>query len=72
MHGKEISVGVVSCQRCGKDHPDMKFKELLNPADKWTHFGMCPGTDQPVLLMIRCSSTIPPSAPLGSDIGTKF
>ncbi len=44
-----MKVTVRRCQRCGKNH-QMVFAKLTNPADEWTHWGLCPNTKEPVLL----------------------
>lgn len=43
-------VDVKSCQRCGSDHPKLAFRKLANPANEWTHWALCPASQQPVLL----------------------
>ena len=48
---------VWGCQRCGRDHEDLEFEELKNPADEWKFWAMCPLTNQPVLLCIVESPT---------------
>ena len=49
-----VTATVRHCARCGTDH-QMEFREFTRPnvdADgtEWTHWGMCPVTDEPVLM----------------------
>lgn len=46
----DIVVNVKACQRCGENHDGMVFSKLANPADEYTHWGVCPQKHQPVLL----------------------
>ncbi len=48
-----VHVHVKRCQRCGEDHDNLEFVPLFNPADDFTHWTMCPKTNQPVTLAIR-------------------
>lgn len=50
--GALVRVGVRSCQRCEQDH-EMEFRLLSNPADEFTHWGLCPTLAEPVLLAMR-------------------
>lgn len=50
---------VKSCARCGKDHSKLLFTEFDNPVrlekgnyHVWTHWSMCPDSNQPILLTI--------------------
>jgi hypothetical protein len=45
---------VISCARCGQDH-EVEFKKFQRPIEDsdstvWTHWGICPNTDEPILL----------------------
>ena len=40
---------VKGCQRCGTDH-EIEFRHLTNPADEWNWWGVCPVTNEPVLM----------------------
>lgn len=41
---------VTGCTRCGQDH-EIEFQEFKNgPAGKYTHWGLCENTGDPVLL----------------------
>lgn len=48
----QMSINVKKCQRCGKDHDAMEFKQLSNPSNEFSRFGFCPITNQPVLLAV--------------------
>jgi len=41
------------CARCGKDHAQLEFRPLANAPDEWTHWAMCPETNEPVLVRMR-------------------
>jgi hypothetical protein len=44
------TVDVNKCQRCGQDHAQVDFELLANPADEFTHWALCPVSQQPILL----------------------
>lgn len=50
--GALTRIVVRSCQRCGQDH-EMSFRPLSNPADEFTHWGLCPTLAEPVVLAMR-------------------
>ena len=45
-----IVVRVMQCARCGGDHDEVEFNPLTNAPQDVSHFGMCPTTDEPILL----------------------
>jgi hypothetical protein len=45
-----ITVRVLQCARCGGDHAEVEFHPLTNPPEDVSHFGMCPTSDEPILL----------------------
>lgn len=58
---------VIRCARCGQDHPseaeprEIEFKRFRRPIREndgtiWTHWGLCPVTGEPVLLLMRETS----------------
>jgi hypothetical protein len=47
-----MQVSIKNCARCGEDHELLDFKLLSNPIAEWTHFSICPKTDEPILLEI--------------------
>ena len=47
-------VDVKNCPRCGQDHNEMSFTPLVAPSNQWTHWGMCPVKDEPLLLAHEC------------------
>jgi len=58
---KEFTIAVLSCARCGKDHPRVLFKKFTRPvkddsegilSSAYTHWGMCPNKKEPILLTI--------------------
>lgn len=51
LEAARVPVRVVECQRCGSDHW-MSFTPLGNPTDRFSWWGLCPETGQPVLLAI--------------------
>jgi len=46
-----MNVSIEECARCGLNHKSLDFNELTN-AGEWTHWVMCPETNQPILLKI--------------------
>lgn len=50
-----IFKGVVSCSRCGHDHPELEFKPLVgrpmvdSDGVVWTHWTICPETGDPIM-----------------------
>ena len=51
-----MKINVKSCARCGNNHDKLPFELLNNPTDEFNHWGMCPKTNQPILLAIMQSS----------------
>ena len=47
-----IKVDVKCCQRCGFDHDQLRFTQLIDPVDEWGHWAICPNTHQPILVKI--------------------
>ena len=49
---------VTNCARCGKDHEDILFEELIRPVKDdndvvlFTHWTACPTNGQPILNLI--------------------
>ena len=50
-----ITTNVGECARCGEDHNDIKFKELIRPIKdndgRWTHWALCPTNKEPIIMM---------------------
>lgn len=49
---QEFKAKVVRCARCGKDHKSVRFYPLDNH-EKYTHFGNCSRTGQPILMIVK-------------------
>lgn len=55
-----VTTDVLSCARCGEDHERVEFEALYRPIGimrsdppiTFTHWAMCPGVLQPILLHI--------------------
>ena len=47
-----FSVKVERCQRCRENHR-IDMSQLANPADEYGWWGMCPITNQPVLMKME-------------------
>ena len=47
-----MNSNINSCQRCGQDHIAVPFWPLSNPADCFTYWGLCPSTNEPVMLAV--------------------
>lgn len=47
-------VKIKKCVRCGESHPRVEFKEFINMPVRlpYTHWGMCPVTNEPILMYI--------------------
>lgn len=52
MKKNTLKIDVQRCARCGQNHTLLVFKPM-NDHDTYSHFAMCPTTDQPVLLYIQ-------------------
>lgn len=50
---KNFSASVNRCARCGQDHELVAFNVLLNHPEDITHFGTCPNTQQPILMLMK-------------------
>jgi hypothetical protein len=52
---------VKTCARCGGNHREILFRKFKQPiqADKvWTHWGICPKTHEPILMLFSKDSTM--------------
>lgn len=47
-----MPVDVNKCQRCGKDHSQLLFYPLANPADLYKWWSICPVTQQPLMVKV--------------------
>lgn len=59
-----MTVDVVNCARCGKDHDRLQFNELKRPmivefeldgmkkAERYAYWGSCPITSEPIMLQV--------------------
>lgn len=48
---KEMIVPVINnCARCGGNHHKVYFREFYRPHNEWTHWGLCPKTNEPIML----------------------
>lgn len=54
-----MKIDVSGCQRCGRDHAGLEFRELTNPADDWRWWATCPETGEPVLARVLARFEIP-------------
>ena len=45
-------IPVKNCARCGGDHEKVTFQKFNFPPPDCTHWGMCPGTGEPILMLI--------------------
>lgn len=43
---------VIGCARCGSNHDSIEFKKFKKKPPKYTHWGMCPITNEPVLMFL--------------------
>ena len=50
--GPVIMVSIVkNCARCGGDHVNVLFNSFGRKPAKYTHFGICPTTMEPILMI---------------------
>jgi hypothetical protein len=42
---------IKNCARCGGDHVNMLFKSFGRKPDRYSHFGICPTTQEPILMI---------------------
>ena len=41
---------ITNCARCGGRHTDIWFWKFTRKASEYTHWAMCPKTNQPILM----------------------
>jgi len=46
-----FEIAVKNCARCGGDHEKVAFQKFNFPPDDLTHWGMCPDTGEPILML---------------------
>lgn len=53
---------IKNCARCGEDHDLVEFSKFKKPIPEhvsvrkmkmWTHWAMCPKTNEPILLLVK-------------------
>jgi len=44
---------LVNCARCGEEHLNLVAKPFTVPADKYTHWMMCPVLHEPILVEVE-------------------
>lgn len=47
-----IATNIGNCARCGEDHNQISFSPLNNH-EKYSHYALCPNTNQPILAWIE-------------------
>ena len=50
---KKVFVDVIQCARCQKNQNHLQFEQLINHADYWAWFGVCPVKHQPIFMRIQ-------------------
>lgn len=55
---KAFKQNVNGCSRCGGNHDLIEFKPLNNPPEGITHWGICPLTSQPILMLVKNDNLI--------------
>lgn len=50
----KVTTSVKDCARCGKDHEQLEFNEILNSSEgvEFDYFAICTETSQPILMTI--------------------
>ena len=49
--GRPVKQSVSNCARCGFNHDLIEFKPMPN-SSAFTHWGMCPNTESPILMQV--------------------
>lgn len=49
---EEMSVNIVDCARCGKDHSQLVFKKLTCPNEEWSYWSLCPNNGEPIMMLV--------------------
>lgn len=49
----DATIDVKVCSRCGLTHDKLVVKEFTNKPPRYTHFGACPETQEPILCIIE-------------------
>lgn len=44
---------VGTCARCQADHQHILFHQFEYPADRFTHWAICPTTGEPILMTVK-------------------
>jgi hypothetical protein len=60
---------VLNCARCGEDHWLVEFNAFVRPPADATHWGTCPTTKDPILLVMRQAASVGESAAERAKIG---
>jgi hypothetical protein len=58
-----MKVTVLNCARCGEDHEMEFYPFSQNGIDDFTHWGMCPNINEPVLLKFINAAEQEPEPP---------
>lgn len=45
-----LTIDLVNCARCGKNHPALKFTIMDHPSDDYRYWALCPNGKGPILL----------------------
>jgi hypothetical protein len=40
------------CSRCGQPHYQLEFKSFIAPQKRYTHWAICPATEEPILMFV--------------------
>lgn len=48
-----FTIDVTGCSRCGENHEEINFYEFISIPERYTHWGMCPINEEPILLLIQ-------------------
>jgi hypothetical protein len=49
-----FTTAVLCCARCGEDHlTPIEFNVFVRPPADATHWGTCPSTNDPILMLVR-------------------
>ena len=48
----ELGVNMPNCSRCDGSHDDVMFQPFTKPSDAYTHWAMCPTTNEPIVMSL--------------------
>lgn len=59
----EVVLDVVQCPRCDYKHTEVVYHKFTRPVKHFTHWAVCPRTDEPIFIYLEQGETKPPKTP---------